>query len=92
MEGEGKKAGENETESTFILEGVPLVIDWEKPENIVGIQAVRMDAKKDAFEKIKELINDGYHPEKTLVLLGMSIKFPQTNFHKIVTIFVKRGK
>ncbi|MCX6743678.1 MAG: hypothetical protein NT116_05620 [Candidatus Parcubacteria bacterium] len=92
MEGEGKKAGENETESTFILEGVPLLINWENPENIIGIQAVRMDAKEDALEKIKELINDGYHPEKTLILLGMSTDFAQTNFHKIVTIFVKRGK
>ena len=91
MEGEGRRTEENETESTFILEGVPLVIDWEKPENIVGIQAVRMEEKETA-EKIKGLINDGYHPEKTLILLGMSTKFAQTNFHKIVTIFVKRQK
>ncbi|MCX6746086.1 MAG: hypothetical protein NTX00_03660 [Candidatus Parcubacteria bacterium] len=89
MEGEGKRVKKNETESTFILEGVPLIIDWEKPENIIGIQAVRMESS-DAVETIKKLTNDGYHPEKTLILLGMSTKFPQTNFHKIVTIFVKR--
>jgi hypothetical protein len=89
MKGEGKKPGENETESTFILEGVPMVIDLVNPENIIGIEAVRMETKD--YERTAKLINDGYRPEKTLVLLGMSTKFPQTNFHKIVTIFVKRG-
>ena len=71
------------------IEGVPLIIDWVKPENILGIQAIRME-DKGAAETIKELVNDGYHPEKTLILLGMSTKFPRTNFHKVVTIFVKR--
>jgi len=89
MESKEKKAGEDGTESTFILEGVPMVIDLVHPENIIGIEAVRMETKD--YERTANLINDGYHPEKTLVLLGMSTKFPQTNFHKIVTIFVKRG-
>ncbi|MFA5188334.1 MAG: hypothetical protein WC460_03160 [Patescibacteria group bacterium] len=81
MEGKKKKAG---------IEGVPLLIELENPKNIVGIQAVRMENKK-AADKTKELIKEDYRPEKTLVLLGMSTKFRQTNFHKIVTIFVKRG-
>ncbi|OGY41565.1 MAG: hypothetical protein A2Y67_02400 [Candidatus Buchananbacteria bacterium RBG_13_39_9] len=90
MAGDEKGKAEKETESTFILEGVPLIIDWEDPKNIIGIQAIRLESEK-ASERINQLINDGYHPEKTLVLLGMSTKFAQTNFHKIVTIFVKRG-
>ena len=82
-------AEENEGKEIDLTQGVPIIIDWENPKSIVGIQAVRME-DKDAEDKIKKLINDGYQPEKTLILLGMSTKFAQTNFHKIVTIFVQR--
>ncbi len=81
-----KENGEKEIDLT---QGVPLTIDWPDPEKIIGLITVRTDDEKNQ-DTIKKLINDGYQPEKTLVLLGMSTKFPQTNFHKIVTIFVKK--
>jgi len=82
---------ENKGKANFSTEGVPLIIDWPEPETIIGMRAVRLE-NEGIEEKVTELFNDGYYPEKTLVLLGMSTKFPQTNFHKIVTIFVKRQK
>jgi len=82
---------ENEGKANFSNEGVPLIIDWPEPETIIGIKAVRLE-NKGIEEVVTELFNDGYYPEKTLVLLGMSTQFAQTNFHKIVTIFVKRQR
>jgi len=86
-----KKTDENEGKTNFSTEGLPFLIDLLEPETIIGIKAVRLE-NKGIEEQVTELFNDGYYPEKTLVLLGMSTEFAQTNFHKIVTIFVKRQK
>jgi len=87
MEGKKDKEGQN---PTMILEAVPQIIDLENPKSIIGIQSLRTDNEGFA-QKMQDLISEDYHPEKILILLGMSMKFAQTNFHKVEIIFVKRS-
>jgi len=82
--------GTVQVEKISLEDRTPVSLDFYEPEKIIGLEYVRIDGNDKANDKISDLINDGYKPEKTMILLGMSTKFQQTNFHKIYVIMVKR--